>query len=134
MEVATIEGMITHVVVRSGDTDSLRGSRASPDSTEAAGKKDASAPEDFREKEHAEVKLRIAKEGSEAEGIVEREHECRLMFSTQRGHVVINEAIPFKVVQTTDRGCLFGRDLHKVQNSRNRQVTFAWTHRSSRYG
>ncbi|KAH8040528.1 hypothetical protein HPB51_011224 [Rhipicephalus microplus] len=45
----------------------------------------------------------------------------RLMFSTQRGHVVINEDIPFKVVQTTDRGCLFGRDLHKVQNSRNRQ-------------
>ncbi|XP_075729721.1 uncharacterized protein LOC142771746 [Rhipicephalus microplus] len=58
----------------------------------------------------------------------------RLMFSTQRGHVVINEDIPFKVAQTTDRGCLFGRDLHKVQNSRNRQVTFARTHRSSRYG
>ncbi|KAL3191187.1 hypothetical protein MRX96_018762 [Rhipicephalus microplus] len=38
----------------------------------------------------------------------------RLMFSTQHGLVVINEDIPFKVVQTTDRGCLFGRDLHKV--------------------
>ncbi|XP_075752634.1 uncharacterized protein LOC142818136 [Rhipicephalus microplus] len=58
----------------------------------------------------------------------------RLMFSTQRGHVVINEDIPFKVVQTTGRGCLFGRDLHKLQNSRNRQVTFTRTHRSSRYG
>ncbi|KAH6941425.1 hypothetical protein HPB50_017931 [Hyalomma asiaticum] len=45
----------------------------------------------------------------------------RLMFSTQRGHVVINEDMPFKVVQTTDRGCLFGRDLHKVQDSRSRQ-------------
>ncbi|XP_075732319.1 calcium-responsive transcription factor-like [Rhipicephalus microplus] len=49
----------------------------------------------------------------------------RLMFSTQRGYVVINEDIPFKVVQTTDRGCLFGRDLHKVQNSRNRQEKHA---------
>ncbi|XP_075737127.1 uncharacterized protein LOC142776753 [Rhipicephalus microplus] len=48
----------------------------------------------------------------------------RLLFSTQRGHV-INEDIPFKVVQTTDRGCLFGRDLHKVQNSRNRQEKHA---------
>ncbi|KAL3177252.1 hypothetical protein MRX96_009939 [Rhipicephalus microplus] len=47
------------------------------------------------------------------------------MFSTQRVHVVINEDIPFKVVQITDRGCLFGRDLHKVQNSRNRQEKHA---------
>ncbi|KAL3221091.1 hypothetical protein MRX96_029648 [Rhipicephalus microplus] len=42
----------------------------------------------------------------------------RLMFSTQRGHVVINEDIPFKVVQTTDRSCLFGRDLHKAKRKR----------------
>ncbi|KAL3187592.1 hypothetical protein MRX96_025085 [Rhipicephalus microplus] len=49
----------------------------------------------------------------------------RLMFSTQRGYVVTNEDIPFKVVQTTDRGCLFERDLHKVQNSRNRQEKHA---------
>ncbi|KAL1454781.1 hypothetical protein MTO96_043662 [Rhipicephalus appendiculatus] len=49
----------------------------------------------------------------------------RLMFNTQRGHVVINEDVPFKVVQTTDRGCLFGRDLHKVQDSRNRQEKHA---------
>ncbi|XP_070394561.1 uncharacterized protein [Dermacentor albipictus] len=41
------------------------------------------------------------------------------MFSTQRGHVVVNEDMPFKVVQAVDRGCLFGRDLHKVQDSRS---------------
>ncbi|KAL3173904.1 hypothetical protein MRX96_001124 [Rhipicephalus microplus] len=71
-----MEGMITHFVVRSGDDDSLRGSRVSPDGAEAVGKKDASAPEEFRKKEHAEVKPHIAKKGSEAEGIVEREREC----------------------------------------------------------
>ncbi|KAL3191851.1 hypothetical protein MRX96_059361, partial [Rhipicephalus microplus] len=65
-DVATIEGMITHVVARGGDDDSLRGSRASPDGTEAVGKKDASAPEEFREKEHAEVKPRIAEEDAGA--------------------------------------------------------------------
>ncbi|KAL3190400.1 hypothetical protein MRX96_019348 [Rhipicephalus microplus] len=62
-------------------------------------------------------------------GLEETEHSVkskgRLMFSTQRGHVVINEEIPFKVVQTTNRGCLFGRDLQKVQNSRNRQEKHA---------
>ncbi|KAL3248709.1 hypothetical protein MRX96_017794 [Rhipicephalus microplus] len=70
--------MITHVVVRSGDDDRLPGSRASPDGTEAAGKKDAGAPEEFHEKEHAEVKPRIAEEGAGAEGVVgrQRDHLC----------------------------------------------------------
>ncbi|KAL3190570.1 hypothetical protein MRX96_020077 [Rhipicephalus microplus] len=70
--------MIDHVVVRSGDDDSLRGSRASPDGTQMAGKKGAGVPEKFREQEHAQVKPLIAEEGAEAEGIVEqtRKHLC----------------------------------------------------------
>ncbi|KAL3170684.1 hypothetical protein MRX96_044134 [Rhipicephalus microplus] len=67
--------MITHVVVRSGDDDKPQGSRASPDGpdgSQAVASKDTGAPEEFREKEHAEVKPPIAEEGAEAEGIVER--------------------------------------------------------------
>ncbi|KAL3172952.1 hypothetical protein MRX96_012696 [Rhipicephalus microplus] len=67
--------MITNVVVRSGDDDSLRGSRASPDGTHASNRKGTGEPEEFREKEHAQVKPQIAEEGAEAEGIVERQRE-----------------------------------------------------------
>ncbi|KAL3246237.1 hypothetical protein MRX96_057782 [Rhipicephalus microplus] len=67
--------MITSVVVRSGDDDSLRGSRASPDETQAVGRKGTGEPKGFLEKEHAEVKPQIAEEGAEAEGIVERQRQ-----------------------------------------------------------
>ncbi|KAG0430966.1 hypothetical protein HPB47_022216 [Ixodes persulcatus] len=46
----------------------------------------------------------------------------RLLFSSQRGHVVVNGDVPFKVVQSVEKGCLFGRDLKKVQDSRSSQV------------
>ncbi|KAL3222014.1 hypothetical protein MRX96_029006 [Rhipicephalus microplus] len=69
------------VVVSSGDDDNPEGSHASPDGSQAAGRKDTSAPEEFREKEQAEVKPRIAEESAEAEGIVERPREC--LFMTQ---------------------------------------------------
>lgn len=47
----------------------------------------------------------------------------RLLFSSQRGHVVVNGDVPFKVVQSVEKGCLFGRDLKKVQDSRSSQVS-----------
>ncbi|KAL3257601.1 hypothetical protein MRX96_017055 [Rhipicephalus microplus] len=46
------------------------GSRASPNGSQAVGRKDTAAPEKFREKEHAEVKPQIAEEGEEAEGML----------------------------------------------------------------
>ncbi|KAL1475675.1 hypothetical protein MTO96_037113 [Rhipicephalus appendiculatus] len=64
--------MITHVV-RRGDDEGPQGSRASPEETQVEGKKDTSAPEEFREKEQAEAKPQIAEEG--AGGIVERHCE-----------------------------------------------------------
>ncbi|KAM7312625.1 hypothetical protein ISCGN_009530 [Ixodes scapularis] len=45
----------------------------------------------------------------------------RLLFSSQRGHVVVNGDVPFKFVQSVEKGCLFGRDLKKVQDSRSSQ-------------
>ncbi|KAL1470202.1 hypothetical protein MTO96_040580 [Rhipicephalus appendiculatus] len=72
-ETATIEGMITHVVVKNGDDEGPQGSRASRDETEAAGKEDTSAPEEFREKGQAKATPQIAEEG--AGGIVERHCE-----------------------------------------------------------
>ncbi|KAL3184078.1 hypothetical protein MRX96_006186 [Rhipicephalus microplus] len=66
--------MITNVV-KSGDDDSLRGSRASPDETQASDRKGTGKPEEFCEKEHAQVKPQIAEKGAEAEGIVERQRE-----------------------------------------------------------
>ncbi|KAL3197474.1 hypothetical protein MRX96_014643 [Rhipicephalus microplus] len=59
-----VEGMVTQVVVRGGHDDSTQGSRASPDGTQTAGKKDTSTPEVFHEKEQAEVKPQIAEEGT----------------------------------------------------------------------
>ncbi|CAN8024318.1 unnamed protein product, partial [Ixodes persulcatus] len=44
-----------------------------------------------------------------------------LLFSSQRGHVVVNGDVPFKVVQSVEKGCLFGRDLKMVQDSRSSQ-------------
>ncbi|KAL1484550.1 hypothetical protein MTO96_050009 [Rhipicephalus appendiculatus] len=72
-ETATIERMITNVVVRSGDNEGPQGSRASPEETQVAGKKDTNAPEEFREKGQAEATPQIAEEG--AGGIVERHCE-----------------------------------------------------------
>ncbi|XP_077500631.1 uncharacterized protein LOC144111271 [Amblyomma americanum] len=45
----------------------------------------------------------------------------RLLFSSQRGYVVVKEDVPFKVVQNILKGCLFGRELKKVQESRSEQ-------------
>ncbi|KAL3193844.1 hypothetical protein MRX96_000132 [Rhipicephalus microplus] len=67
--------MITHVVVGSGDDDKPQGSCASPDGSQAAGRNDSGAPEEFHEKQHAKVKPQIAEKGAEAEGIVERRRE-----------------------------------------------------------
>lgn len=40
----------------------------------------------------------------------------KLLLSSERGHVHIKEiGVPFKVVRTTDKGCLFGRDVKGVQ-------------------
>ncbi|KAH7962735.1 hypothetical protein HPB52_017724 [Rhipicephalus sanguineus] len=52
-EIATMEGVITQAVVRSGDDEGPQGSRASPGETQAAGKKETSAAEGFRGKEQA---------------------------------------------------------------------------------
>ncbi|XP_077546529.1 uncharacterized protein LOC144159089 [Haemaphysalis longicornis] len=49
----------------------------------------------------------------------------RLMFSRERagGHIgiAIDENVPFRVMQSVTKGCLFGRDLKKVQESRSKQ-------------
>ncbi|KAL3225827.1 hypothetical protein MRX96_025410 [Rhipicephalus microplus] len=70
-----MKGMITHVVVGIGDDDKPRGSHTSLDGLQVPGRKDTGAPKKFLEKEHAEVKSRIAETGAEAEGIVERQRE-----------------------------------------------------------
>ncbi|KAL3188905.1 hypothetical protein MRX96_003058 [Rhipicephalus microplus] len=68
--------MISRVVVRSGDDDKPQASCASSDGSRAASRKDTGAPKEFRETKHAEVQPRIAEEGTEAEGIGERQREC----------------------------------------------------------
>ncbi|KAL3223414.1 hypothetical protein MRX96_027586 [Rhipicephalus microplus] len=68
-----MKGTITHVVVESGVDDKRQDSRASSDGSPVAGRKDTCAPEEFSEKEQAEVKPQIAEEG--AESIVERHRE-----------------------------------------------------------
>ncbi|KAH7951593.1 hypothetical protein HPB52_010525 [Rhipicephalus sanguineus] len=72
-EIATMEGVITQAVARSGDDESPQGSRASPGETQAAGKKETSASEGCREKEQAGSTLQI--NGAGQDGIVERHRE-----------------------------------------------------------
>ncbi|KAH7962727.1 hypothetical protein HPB52_017682 [Rhipicephalus sanguineus] len=72
-EVATMEGVSTQAVVRSGDDEGPQGSRASPGETQAAGKKETSASEGCREKEQAGSTLQIT--GAGQDGIVERHRE-----------------------------------------------------------
>ncbi|KAH7969357.1 hypothetical protein HPB52_017065 [Rhipicephalus sanguineus] len=72
-EIATMEGVVTQAVARSGDDEGPQGSRASPGETQAAGKKETSASEGCREKEQAGSTLQIT--GAGQDGIVERHRE-----------------------------------------------------------
>ncbi|KAH7951288.1 hypothetical protein HPB52_007628 [Rhipicephalus sanguineus] len=72
-EIATMEGVITQAVAKSGDDEGPQGSRASPGETQAAGKKETSASEGCREKEQAGPTLQIT--GAGQDGIVERHRE-----------------------------------------------------------
>ncbi|KAH7951840.1 hypothetical protein HPB52_013823 [Rhipicephalus sanguineus] len=72
-EIATMEGVVTQAVARSGDDEGPQGSRASPGETQAAGKKETSASEGCREKEQAGSTLQIT--GAGQDGIVERPRE-----------------------------------------------------------
>ncbi|KAL3226459.1 hypothetical protein MRX96_024925 [Rhipicephalus microplus] len=111
--------MITHVVVRSEDDDSLR---TSPDGTEAAGKTDASAPEEFREKEHAEVKPRIAEEGVDAKGIVERQPMLSMNRSQQQhvqqvlARVLMSRPMPENKTVTESAGILLSTGGRSAAN------------------
>lgn len=49
----------------------------------------------------------------------------RLLFSTQRGRIVLNEGMPFKIVRYVHKGCLFGRELHKAKKSISKEVNEA---------
>ncbi|KAL3227347.1 hypothetical protein MRX96_024162 [Rhipicephalus microplus] len=69
LEVATptISALEIDVVVGIGDDDEPQDRPASLDGSQVAGRKGTGAPEEFREKKHAEVKPQIAEEGAEAE-------------------------------------------------------------------
>lgn len=45
----------------------------------------------------------------------------RLLFSSQRGYVVINEDVPFKVVRKVIKGCVFGRVTKRMKESSSKQ-------------
>ncbi|KAH7947891.1 hypothetical protein HPB52_016527 [Rhipicephalus sanguineus] len=72
-EIATMEGVVTQAVARTGDDEGPQGSRASPGETQAAGKKETSASEEVREGEQAGSTLQIT--GAGQDGIVERHRE-----------------------------------------------------------
>ncbi|XP_050029174.2 uncharacterized protein [Dermacentor andersoni] len=49
----------------------------------------------------------------------------RLLLSSRRGDIVVNDNIPFTVLRNSKRGCIFGWDLKKLQGLGSSQVTEA---------